>query len=408
VTPPTTLPPPPAVARQWRAWCYLVWLSLRGQSRSSVMMWVAVGLLALAVLAVSALTASGRWAWRRTLPFPPSHQSMQSESDRLKQLSMPLFPSDALRAIRLDFIRLMACPQPSHAHALAFATLGSVEAIREPVLPIHWDYIGSTHFKPAPVLSQTEFLDRAHATVAACPLPAGSRSVGLAILGTSSALLSPHTRTDDGARLAWPEFQSFSQVVVFTLFLSFLLPICSMAFATEALGGERESGTLVWLLSRPLSRPAIYLAKFVAVLPWSVGFNLVGFALLCLAGGLPGWRALQLFWPPVAVASVTFSALFFLLGATVRWPAVLGMVYSFCLEVVLARMPGYLKRVSINYYTRCILYDSVNQWGFQPEDARVFLPVEAWTAWSVLVGTTVVLLVLGMVIFSQMQFREQV
>ena len=35
------------------------------------------------------------------------------------------------------------------------------------------------------------------------------------------------------------------------------------------MGAEREGSSLVWLLTRPLSRPAIYLAKFVALLPWS-------------------------------------------------------------------------------------------------------------------------------------------
>ena len=39
--------------------------------------------------------------------------------------------------------------------------------------------------------------------------------------------------------------------------VSFLLPIWSLSFATEALGGERETNSLVWLLIRPLPRPAI-------------------------------------------------------------------------------------------------------------------------------------------------------
>jgi hypothetical protein len=40
------------------------------------------------------------------------------------------------------------------------------------------------------------------------------------------------------------------------VFLSFLLPLFSLSFATEALGSERESRSLVWLLSRPLPRGA--------------------------------------------------------------------------------------------------------------------------------------------------------
>ena len=83
-------------------------------------------------------------------------------------------------------------------------------------------------------------------------------------------------------------FTIFSHWIVFLLFLSFLLPLWNLSFATEALGGERESNSLIWLLSRPLSRPAIYLAKFVALLPWTLGLTLGGFGLLCLAAGQTG------------------------------------------------------------------------------------------------------------------------
>ena len=101
-------------------------------------------------------------------------------------------------------------------------------------------------------------------------------------------------------------FMVFSRTAVFSIFLSFLLPLWSLSFATEALGGERESNSLVWLLSRPLPRPAIYLAKFVALLPWSLGLNLGGFGLLCLAGGQPGMMAFRLYLAGGVVGDVGF------------------------------------------------------------------------------------------------------
>ena len=92
-------------------------------------------------------------------------------------------------------------------------------------------------------------------------------------------------------------FVVFSEGFVLTLFLGFLLPIWCLSFATEALGGEREGNNLIWLLSRPLSRWSIYLAKFFAMLPWSLGLTLGGFALLCLLAGRPGVKAT---WPLLA------------------------------------------------------------------------------------------------------------
>jgi len=113
------------------------------------------------------------------------------------------------------------------------------------------------------------------------------------------------------------EFMVFSRWVVFSIYLTFLLPLWSLSFATEALGGDRESNSLVWLLSRPLSRPAIYLAKFVALLPWSLGLNLGGFGLLCVAAGEPGWLAFRLYWSAVLWETLPFSALFYFMGAHV-------------------------------------------------------------------------------------------
>src|SRR5687768_15068087 len=80
----------------------------------------------------------------------------------------------------------------------------------------------------------------------------------------------------EGAALA-----VFSRWVVFFIFLGFLMPLWNLSFGTSALGTERESRSLVWLLTRPLPRSSIYLAKFLGVLPWCLALNLGGFALIC-------------------------------------------------------------------------------------------------------------------------------
>ncbi len=201
-------------------------------------------------------------------------------------------------------------------------------------------------------------------------------------------------------------FYVFSSFVVFSVFLSFLLPIWSLSFATEALGGEREDRSLIWLLTRPLSRPPVYLAKFVALLPWSLGLNLGGFAVLCLAAGAPGRLAFRLYWPAVLGATLAFSALFHLMGACFRRAAVVGIVYSFFLETILGNMPGYLKRISIGFYTRCLMFEAAEEYGVRPENPSVYLPVDGVTAWCVLLGVTVLLLAVGMMVFARSEYRE--
>jgi hypothetical protein len=236
-----------------------------------------------------------------------------------------------------------------------------------------------------------------------------------ALYGASRVILSPDARTTVpgpdgqptlGQPLACSAFQVFSQSLVFSIFLTFLLPLWSLSFGTEAFGGDRESQSLIWLLSRPLPRPAIYLAKFVALLPWTIGLNVGGFAILCLAAGPPGRLALSLFWPAVMLASLTFAALFLLIGAWFRRPAVVAIVYSFCLEVVLGNMPGYLKRVSIGYYARCLMYERAGDFGIQPDKPGVFLPVDGATATWVLAVSAALLVGFGMWVFSRTEYYE--
>jgi ABC-type transport system involved in multi-copper enzyme maturation permease subunit len=207
--------------------------------------------------------------------------------------------------------------------------------------------------------------------------------------------------------LAQSGFYVFTWYVVFAVFLSFLLPIWNLSFAAEALAGEREDRSLIWLLTRPLPRPSIYLAKFVALLPWTVSFNLGGFALMCLAAGSPGRMALSLYWPAVLGATLAFSALFHLMGACFRRAAVVAIVYTFFLETILGNLPGYMKRISIGFYTRCVMFDAAEDYGIHPANPGIYLPVSGATAWCVLLGVTVVLLVVGMMIFARAEYREE-
>jgi len=188
------------------------------------------------------------------------------------------------------------------------------------------------------------------------------------------------------------------------MILNFLLPLWSLSFATESIGGDRENRNLIWLLTRPLPRWSIYLAKFVAVLPWTLGLNVGGVGLLCLAGGEPGRQTFAVCWPAIVSGTLAFTSLFLLIGTYFRRPAVVSIVYSFFLEIILGNMPGYFKRASIGFYMRCMIYETVKPKGILPYD--MFLPVEGTTALLVLLVATAALLALGMVVFSRTEYHE--
>lgn len=200
----------------------------------------------------------------------------------------------------------------------------------------------------------------------------------------------------------------FSRWVVFLLYLGFLLPLFSLCFATGAIGNERESRSLVWLMTRPLPRSAIYLAKFLGLLPWCLGLTVGGFALLCLAGGQVGREAFTWYAPGVFAGSIAFAAIFHLFGAIFPRPAIVGLLYAFFFETMLSELPipGTLKRLSLNYYTRCLLYDAGEQHGVPTESASLFVPVSPTFAWLALTLATVGLTALGMWLFARNEYRD--
>jgi hypothetical protein len=199
---------------------------------------------------------------------------------------------------------------------------------------------------------------------------------------------------------------SFTRVILFNVFATFLLPLCSLSFATEALGREREQQNLLWTLTRPLPRTAVYLGKFVALLPWCLTLNLVGFALICLAGGAPGRTALAMYWPAVIVGTIAFAALFHLMGALFRRPAVLAILYAFFLETVMGNLPGHLKRASVSFYMRCLMYDEASIFQLSPDRPLLYEPVSGLVAWAVLLGLTVLLLAVGSWVFARREYLD--
>src|SRR5581483_1916160 len=162
------------------------------------------------------------------------------------------------------------------------------------------------------------------------------------------------------------EFYVFTRWIVFEIIATFLLPLWTIGFAIEGIGREREAQNLLWVLTRPLPRRAVYFAKYVALLPWCLLLNLGGFALICAAGGRVGLMALELYWPAVLCATFAFAALYHLLAATFRHAAVLALLYSFFIEMVVGNLPRDLKRFSLSFYMRCMMYDEAGGFGIQP------------------------------------------
>jgi hypothetical protein len=65
-----------------------------------------------------------------------------------------------------------------------------------------------------------------------------------------------------------------------------------------------------------------------------------------------------------------------------------------------------MKRFSISFYTRCIMFDRAHELHVQPERPSQYLPVSGTTAWWMLAGVTALCLIVGMLVFSRREYLE--
>ncbi|MBX9622879.1 MAG: ABC transporter permease [Gemmataceae bacterium] len=222
------------------------------------------------------------------------------------------------------------------------------------------------------------------------------------ILSVPSVVLSTDRYGADWA------FLNFTRLAVLGAYLSFVLPLFTLAYASGALGADREDRSMVWLLTRPVPRWAVYLAKFVGALPWCLLFSGGGFAAICLAGGAPGRTALGLYWPAALGGTVALAAVFHLFGALFRRPVVVGLVYVFFFEFLVAALPGSLKLLSLTFYARSLMYNEAAAAGYPVGMLAVNQPVSTATAWAVLAAAAAAVTGLGMWLFSRAEFRDDV
>jgi ABC-2 type transport system permease protein len=85
-----------------------------------------------------------------------------------------------------------------------------------------------------------------------------------------------------------------------------------------------------------------------------------------------------------------------------------GLVYVFFFEVIVANLPGSLKRLSLNYYVRSAVYNdaAASAGAVTPETLDVYDPVSTPTALAVLLGSAVVFTIVGAILFSRLEPKD--
>ena len=142
-------------------------------------------------------------------------------------------------------------------------------------------------------------------------------------------------------------------------YLTFLLPIMAFLSSGGAIRDDLKSGTVDYVLTRPVRRPVYLVFKFLS--------HLVCLQLLCLLGlavmvGVGGFRHIPEFFPVLPwlllgqVITVTaFAALGFLCGVITSKFLVIGLFYGAIIEAGVGNIPIQLNRLAMTHHVRAML-----------------------------------------------------
>jgi ABC-type transport system involved in multi-copper enzyme maturation permease subunit len=145
-------------------------------------------------------------------------------------------------------------------------------------------------------------------------------------------------------------------LIIWAFFLKFSIPVLGVFYGTSLIADEVEDKTITYLFSRPISREAVLLGKYLAYLGCTMLVVLPSIMLVWLLvipmGGSFGANFIDLVKDLgiVAIGLAVYGAVFAFIGAKFKRPLLIGLVFIFGWEQVVLMFPGYLKQFSVAYY----------------------------------------------------------
>ena len=149
-------------------------------------------------------------------------------------------------------------------------------------------------------------------------------------------------------------------MIIWVLFLRFIVPVLGVFYGTSLVADEVEDKTITYLFTRPLRRGAVLLGKYLAYLACTTlvvlpSVMIVYFMLVPFGEVARSFTSLLTDLGLLALGIATYGALFTMVGAWLKRPLVVGLVYVFGWEQFAMLMPGYLRRFTVAYYLQALV-----------------------------------------------------
>jgi ABC-2 type transport system permease protein len=200
------------------------------------------------------------------------------------------------------------------------------------------------------------------------------------------------------------------QILMVPLFLQVVLIFVTLVNATTLIREEIDDNTLPYLLTRPISKPAIatykYLGYLIAVLILLVPPMILAYGVTEAYQGFSFTTDLDVlsgFLVATALGSAAYGGLFLFISVLFRKPLALGLLFGFVWESIVGSVPGDVPKLSVIHYLRSILKGMISGGSL----AGYRTDVSALTASGILVAFSIAMVILSIAVFQQMEFRQK-
>jgi ABC-2 type transport system permease protein len=145
-------------------------------------------------------------------------------------------------------------------------------------------------------------------------------------------------------------------LMVWAFFVRFSVPVLAIFYGTSLIADEVEDRTITYLFTRPIPREAVLLGKYLAYLVCTTFVVLPAVVTVWLLIVPIGGQLADSFFDllkdlGVLVAGLAvYGAVFALIGARLKRPLLVGLVFVFGWEVLVMALPGAFKRATVAYY----------------------------------------------------------
>jgi hypothetical protein len=167
-------------------------------------------------------------------------------------------------------------------------------------------------------------------------------------------------------------------MMIWLLYIRFIIPVLGVFYGTALMADEVDDKTITYLFTRPSPRAAVLVGKYLAYLACTVlivlpSVMIVYFVVVPIAGSIgESFPALLEDLGMLAVGLAAYGALFAFVGARLKRPLVIGLVFAFGWEPAVLLFPGYLKRVTVGYYLQALVPHAM------PEDSAVSILMQVF------------------------------